>query len=221
MFKKICIILVSLVLVISLFCSSTVTAIAETAKLENKKVYYSDLFYAYSHTYLLNRSFNNYSTETVEVTKELCDKYVDSDFSVFSKLESFFTDWTDIKQLMMTLSSLTGEDLVYNEALDTANIAFVKKLSSNIYGDLSENFEWKQEKIENVDNIVSLYEAKKEVLSEKAIKEIVDSCFESIKKSKLLKNIPFDAINKIKVAFEKDLEELTSVSKELMPLYKY
>ena len=116
-----------LMVVISLFAFYTVQPSAT-----NAEIYYSDLFYGYSSSYLRSSELSEYASKNYNVMSEVFSAYIDSDDAIWMKIKTGLSAATNLKQFIELVSDGFGNtDYNYQNALDKANEEFAKKLLSD------------------------------------------------------------------------------------------
>jgi len=127
-FKKIKIATV-VVLILTLFYHSAFNVSAIEKQPTYTKVHYSDLFFGYDPSYLINQKFDAYSEDNYDVARDVFNDYLDSPRFMWTQLKTAISAATDIKEFFKLLSDANyGTDYTYIDAMDSANIMFATEL---------------------------------------------------------------------------------------------
>ena len=101
MFKR----MVALLLICTLILPILpLNATAEDIIEDDTQIYYSDLFYGYSHLYLNSDSLYNYAMDTAKGMMSICDDYIDSPSFFWTTVSSTISSPTDPVVMLQWMS---------------------------------------------------------------------------------------------------------------------
>ena len=126
----------------------------------DSNIFYSDLFYGYSSSYLRSQYLRDYASENSALMSDIFNAYIDSGDSVWMTIKTGLSAATNLNEFIQLVSDGFGNtDYNYNNALDKANEEFAKKLlSDSSYNSQISLYGTSKKVAKKLKDLTSLYE---------------------------------------------------------------
>ena len=97
-------------------------------------IYYSDLFYGYDTSYLMNAYIEDYYDDVDNVARDIFNDYINSPKYIWTQIETSIAAALSAKEFFEMMSdAYGGTNFNYLQAVDSANILFAKELIGETY----------------------------------------------------------------------------------------
>ncbi len=177
---------------------------------EAEYIYYSDLFYGYSH-YLKNSIYlRDYHYDTQNVIYKVYDDYTNSARFEWSLIKESLKSVFDLKEYAKIVSDAYGlTSFTYNNALDAANVDFAQQLFGKF--EVADAYGIEAKYVKRLNDILKVYDKFDEAydISVMTEAEIFSAMFAVLKDSGVLINISHTTITTIQNDILPDVSKIT------------
>lgn len=128
--KKLLAVFLSAVVMLAALPSGVISASAETeGETEEREVYYSDLFYGYSHYLTDSTVLTSYYENNYDMFCDIYKTFYNSSGYTWAAFRETINTATDFKSFAKSISDATGlTDFTYEAMLDSANVKFAGQI---------------------------------------------------------------------------------------------